>query len=60
MNTYTVYFEIYGKKMKAKVKAASPYEAQVKIKDKVVFHKVKKDDMVQPDGIPDALWDIFK
>ena len=43
---YSVYFEIYGKKMKAKIIAGSATEAQQKIKDKIIFHKTvieKKD-----------------
>ena len=36
---YSVYFEIYGKKMKAKVLAENMTEAQQKVKDKIIFHK---------------------
>ena len=38
---YSVYFEIYGKKMKAKVLAESMTEAQQKVKDKIIIHKTK-------------------
>ena len=40
---YSVYFEIYGKKMKAKVLAENMTEAQQKIKDKIIFHKTVAD-----------------
>ena len=43
---YSVYFEIYGKKMKANVMADSITKAQAKVKDKIIFHKTiasKKD-----------------
>ena len=36
---YSVYFEIYGKKMKAKVLAENMTGAQQKVKDKIIFHK---------------------
>ncbi len=59
---YSVYFEIYGKKMKAKVLAESMTEAQQKVKDKIIFHKTvieEKDEFNQAmdlmDGIMDAL-----
>lgn len=41
---YSVYFEIYGKKMKAKVLAESMTEAQQKVKDKIIFHKTVVED----------------
>lgn len=37
---YDVYFEIYGKKMKATVKADSPAQAKEIIKSKINFHKI--------------------
>lgn len=43
---YTVFFELYGRKMKAKILADNIGEAKKKIKDKIVFHKIiieKKD-----------------
>jgi len=59
---YSVYFEIYGKKMKIKVLAESMTEAQEKVKDKIIFHKIvveEKEEFNQVmdlmDGIMDAL-----
>lgn len=39
---YTVYFEIYGKKMKVMVMATSETEAKEKVSKKIIFHKVEK------------------
>ena len=39
---YKVYFEIYGKKMMAKVKAKDMFDAQNKVEKKIIFHKVEK------------------
>lgn len=36
---YTVYFEMYGKKMKTNILADSVIDAHTKVKDKVIFHK---------------------
>ena len=59
---YSVYFEIYGKKMKAKILAESMTDAQQKVKDKIIFHKTvieEKDEFNQAmdlmNGIIDAL-----
>jgi len=59
---YSVYFEIYGKKMKAKILAESMTDAQQKVKDKIIFHKTvveDKDEFNQAmdlmSGIIDAL-----
>ena len=38
---YTVYFEIYGKKMKATIEANSEKEAKELIKNKIKFHKIE-------------------
>lgn len=45
MKTFTIYFELYGKKMKTEVMALSERSAQEIIKQKIVFHKIveKKD-----------------
>jgi hypothetical protein len=40
MNTYTVYFEIFGKKMKVEVKAVSQDAARNVVRQKLIFHKV--------------------
>lgn len=42
MRNFTVYFEIYGKKMKATVLAESEEKAKKSIQDKIIFHKVEK------------------
>lgn len=41
---YSVYFEIYGKKMKANILAESMTDAQTKVKDKIIFHKTIVDE----------------
>lgn len=43
MNTYTMYFSIFGKKMKTTVQAKSTAEAKVIIMRKIVFHKVEEE-----------------
>jgi hypothetical protein len=59
---YSVYFELYGKTMKAKILAESITEAQQKVKDKIIFHKTVVEDkdefnqvMDLMNGIIDAL-----
>lgn len=39
---YTVYFEIYGKKLKVIILAESESEARQLVKDKIIFHKIEK------------------
>ena len=41
MKKYTVYFELFGKKMKTTVLASSKIEAQERILSKVKFHKIE-------------------
>lgn len=63
MKTWTVYFELFGKKMKTEVQADSYYAAQCKVKDKIVFHKViEKPSSGDPrvDIMNDIFKDIFK
>jgi hypothetical protein len=57
MKTYTVYFEIFGKKMKTEVKAQDPAKARQQVIDKLIFHKVE----VKDNGfdVPDIFKDIF-
>ena len=55
---YIVYFEIYGKKMKAKVLAESMTEVQQKVKDKIIFHKTmieEKDEFNQAMDVIDGI-----
>lgn len=40
---YTVYFELYGKKMKTVIDARDTIEAKNIIKDKIIFHKIEAD-----------------
>ena len=49
MNRYTIYFEIYGKKMKTIVFADTEAEAKQKVIARLIFHKVEKkpDDAVE-------------
>jgi len=42
MKEYTVYFEIFGKKMKTTVMAFNEEQAKAFVKNKIVFHKVEK------------------
>ena len=43
MNTYVIYFTIFGKHLKTVVKANSEREAQQFIRDKIIFHESKTD-----------------
>lgn len=52
---YTVYFELFGKKMKYTVKADSEEGAKYKIMGKVKWHKIVK----QEDDVLKGLKDIF-
>ncbi len=38
---YTVYFEIYGKKLKTKVSAKSQDDAKQLIRNQIIFHKIE-------------------
>ena len=42
MKEYTVKFEMFGKKMKTTVYAASEEDAKQKIRDRVVFYSVEQ------------------
>ena len=58
MKTYTVYFEIFGKKMKTTLKAESELQARVDIRNSITFHKVVEQ---MPEGqMFERLKDIFK
>lgn len=50
---YTVFFEIGGKKLKTLVEANSETDAKNKVKEKIIFHKVK-------DELSDLFSDIDK
>jgi hypothetical protein len=47
MMEYTVYFEIFGKKMKARVQARSMADASEKIKQEFVIHKVIEEPAIE-------------
>ena len=40
MNKYTVYFEIYGKKMKVEIKAHSENAAKEQVRNDISFHGI--------------------
>jgi 1-deoxy-D-xylulose 5-phosphate reductoisomerase len=52
--TFTVYFEIYGKKMKTSVEANNKEHAKQIIKDKIQFHKINNtlEELVDIVGMP--------
>lgn len=54
-----MFFEIYGKKMKAKVMAESPITAQEAVKNKMIFHKVVKDSKDEFNQATDMLEDMI-
>lgn len=41
MKTFTVYFSIFGRKMKHTLKADTELEARMLIRDKIIFHKIE-------------------
>ena len=41
LNKYTVYFELFGKKMKTDVEAKNEEHAKEIIKSKIIIHKVE-------------------
>jgi two-component SAPR family response regulator len=55
MKAYTLYFELFGKKMKTTIKAKSREDAIRVIKDSIIFHKVE----ALPDENLKNLFDIF-
>jgi hypothetical protein len=52
---FTVYFELFGKKMKTSVKADSIYAAQAKIKDKIIFHKCEERPLNEDEQLVDVM-----
>ena len=54
---YTVYFEIFGKKMKYAVRATSEEDAKYQIMGKIIWHKVTTESM--DDGMLDSLKEMF-
>ena len=47
LRTYTIYFELFGKKMKTEIKAITASGAIIELKEKIIIHKVipSKDDL---------------
>ena len=43
LRKYTVYFELYGKKMRVKVLAESEHDAKQVVKSDIKFHKIEYD-----------------
>jgi 1-deoxy-D-xylulose 5-phosphate reductoisomerase len=54
MKTYTVKFEIYGKRMKTTVNADNEYQVKEFIKNKIIFHSIEDES-----DFLDTLSDIF-
>jgi len=55
---YTVYFEIFGKKLKYTVKADSEEDAKYKIMGKIIWHKVTTENMHESEVV-DRLMSMF-
>ena len=66
MNTYKLYFNFFGKKMKYEIEAYDKYEAEELLRDKIIIDSVKLTNGTEPspqqfpntDGL-DSLKDIF-
>ena len=60
MKTYTIYFEIYGKKMKTVVSAYNEEEAKLHIRNKINFNKITcKDSFAEELKKDNPLKDFF-
>lgn len=56
--TFTIYFELYGKKMKVNIDAYSREDAINKLKSRIIIHQV--DEHIEPgDDVVDRLKNIF-
>lgn len=53
---FIVYFEIYGKRMKTTVDANNDIDAKAMIKQKIIFHRVEKQQEQQSEK---SLKDLF-
>jgi len=42
MKEYTIFFELFGKKMKTTIHALSEERAKERLKEKIIFHKVEE------------------
>jgi len=56
MRVFKVYFELYGKKMKAEINAKDADHAKRRIREKIVFHKVVD---ITPDNGDDFITNFF-
>ena len=55
---YTIYFELYGKKMKTDIDAYSREDAISRLREKIIIHRV--DEHLEPgDDVVDRLKNIF-
>ena len=43
---YTIYFELFGKKMKTTVDAKSIEDAKQQVRNKILFHKIEPDENI--------------
>jgi hypothetical protein len=43
MKKFTIYFELFGKKMKTTVLSDTEENAKKQVKDKIIFHKIEKE-----------------
>jgi len=68
MNEYTIYFNFFGKKMKHTIEATDKYEAEDKLKDKIIIDSIKLINGAEPSptsqpfpnmGGLDPLKDVF-
>ena len=57
---YTVYFEIFGKKMKTDVDASSEAEAKEKVSARMIFHRVEKHREKRIKGIKGICSDFYE
>jgi len=56
MRVFKVYFELYGKKMKAEINAKDADYAKRRIREKIIFHKVVD---ITPDNGDDFITNFF-
>jgi len=60
MKEFTVFFELYGKKMQVKTTALNDREAEKNVLKSVIFHKtVQSVDNNRHNHVPDVFKDIF-
>lgn len=48
MKKYTIYFEIFDKKLKTEIFADSKEHAKQQIKNKIIFHKINEKEISNP------------